>query len=115
LHVRRATRDDLLAAFRIANDPSVRGNSFHDQPIPLADHVAWFEAKVGSPEVRFWVLEVAETPVGVIRYERISETTVEAHFAIAAALRGKGLGTQALRSTADASARELGASCVRGV
>jgi UDP-2,4-diacetamido-2,4,6-trideoxy-beta-L-altropyranose hydrolase len=113
--VRRAGLDDAQLIWEWANDPSVRVNSFHSEAIPLSDHLQWYYGKLTSEDTRIWILELNQTPVALIRYERTDKHTAEISFSVAASYRGKRLGTRALEQTADMACRELQVKCLKGV
>lgn len=111
---RPAEEGDALAIWRLANDPQVRANSYSQAPIPLADHLRWFGRKVAAPETRYWVYDVAGVVAAQVRYDRVSKAEAEIHFAVAPAFRGRGLGTEALRTWRRACS-ELGVSAIYGL
>jgi UDP-2,4-diacetamido-2,4,6-trideoxy-beta-L-altropyranose hydrolase len=115
LGVRDAAPGDALAVWRLANDPGVRRQSFSPAPIPLDGHLEWFARQLASPDVRFWIVELAEVFAGQVRYTRVAPDTLEVHFAVVPALRGRGLGTMALALTWERACHALGATRVRGL
>ena len=48
VHLRRAAPEDADQLWRWANDDAVRAASFHPEPIPWDDHVAWFQRLLAS-------------------------------------------------------------------
>ncbi len=115
LELRSATLEDAVQIWRLANDPTVRANSFRAEPIPLKDHMQWYQHKLSSPDTRIWVLEIGGIVAAQIRYDRISPDTAELHFSVAAAFRGKGLGTKMLTRTWQRCCKELDVRRVLGV
>lgn len=109
--IRPAAPKDAELLWTWANDPSVRGASFHKDPIPWEDHIQWFTRRLQSPDVRLWILEEQGRPVGQIRYE-LSGAGDEAvlNFSIAVQERGKGYGEYLVNITKDRALEELGAS-----
>lgn len=87
--MRQATMDDaeLLLAWR--NDPAVREASFSTAVVELEGHKAWLASKFGSIRIA----EVDGVPVGQVR---VDGDTVS--YSVAAEYRGKGYGTQIIRS-----------------
>lgn len=106
LRVRRATTEDALAIWEWANERSARGQSFHPEPIPLTEHVAWYAARMGSPDCRIWVACDGDRPVGQVRYDRTG-VRAEVAITIAAEHRARGLGRYLLRTTASMACDEL--------
>lgn len=113
--VRLANPQDMMAIWRLANDPGVRANSFNPEPIPLDHHIRWYSDRLSSPSSRTWVLELAGVMVAQVRYDLIGQDTAEVHFSVVPAFRGKGLGTRILDLTGRSACRELGVKRVRGI
>ncbi len=111
---RRAARKDAVEIWRLANNPTVRLNSYNSEPIPLDEHLNWYYGRLDSPGSRIWVLEVGGAICALVRYDRLDPDEIEVHFMVAEAFRGKGLGTKALEMTWRRACEELGASRVRG-
>ena len=114
LRVRAASPEDALILWQWANDSVTQRNSFVAEPISWVDHEKWYAQRIASPHTRFWILEYRHVPVGQIRYDRADKATAQINFSVAPAYRGKGLGTQLLRLTADLAGRELGVRIVEG-
>ncbi len=96
LKLRCADARDMEQLWVWANDPSVRRNSYHPEPIPLAEHKKWFEKKFNAPESLILILELDGTAAGQVRYDRIDAETAEIDFSIDARFRGLGLGIKIL-------------------
>lgn len=92
LKLRRAQLRDCKVIWEWANDPLVRQVSFSCNPIPWADHAKWFAAKLGNPNVRYFVAEDEKgSPAGQIWYEITGqESTVSV--SLPPETRGKGFG-----------------------
>lgn len=90
-----------------ANDPVVRSNSFHPEPIGFEDHCEWYERKLASPDCRIWIACDEDVPAGQIRYERAGPHA-EVDISVAAEQRGRGIAQMLLRETAGMACRELG-------
>lgn len=113
--IRPALREDALAVWTIANEPTVRENSFDSTPIPYYEHMSWYEAKVADLDSRIWVAEQGGRVVGLVRYDCLADGIAEIGLAVAPSSRGQGLGAELLRNTVQMAARELGVRIVRGV
>lgn len=113
--IRRAEPRDLLPLWHLANDAGVRSNAFRPEPIPLDGHRVWYRARLASPSSRMWLMEIADTLVGQIRYERIEPEVAEINYSVVAAFRGRGVGTALLERTWEAACGELGVRTVRGI
>ncbi len=98
---------DAALLWEWANDPTVRINAFHGEPIPWETHVHWLEAKLASPACRMWILEIDHRPAGQIRYDREGESATIS-FSVDPAHRGRGVGKTLVGRSAALACRELG-------
>ena len=114
LQVRPAHLQDAEMLWRWANNPAVRANSFHPEPIPLDTHLQWYKRKLASSKTRIWILELDQEAVGQIRYDKIDQDRAEIDFSVVANCRGKGIGTRALVLTSTLVAQELGIRYLQG-
>ena len=98
LVLRTVTEADVDLLFRWANDRTVRQNAFTTEPIPYANHVAWFAKMLQNPAVKNYIMcETAEnTAVGQIRFS-LEEGTALIGYSIDESWRGKGLGSKLVR------------------
>jgi len=115
LQVRLARWNDMELLWRWANDPSVRANSFHSDPIPLDEHIQWYKSKLASSDTRFLIIEHNQMPVAQIRYDRINEYEAEINFSVAREYRGRGIGTEALALPFEMACKELKVKRIKGV
>lgn len=113
--LRRARTDDALPLLALANDPGVRANAFHPEPIARADHLRWYAAKLASPATAMWVLDLAGVVAAQVRYDRGDGGVAEIGYSVAPAFRGMGLGTRILEETWAPACDVLGVGGVRGV
>jgi len=88
LAVRRATARDRAFLYRLANDPTVRAQSFNSAEIAWEDHVAWFADKISDPNTHLYILTAHGLAVGVIRFD-ISGPTATLNYALEAVGRGR--------------------------
>lgn len=93
LQLRQATDEDKEFLFRLANEKSVRQNSFSDKPIKWDEHVAWFERAMINPDVYIFVLESGENKVGQIRFQ-IEDKCAQISYSVCEENRGKGYGSR---------------------
>jgi RimJ/RimL family protein N-acetyltransferase len=61
-----------------------------------------------------WVMELGGAIVGQVRYDRTEPGCAEIGFSVAAAFRGRGIGTRMLTATCQDACRELGTQWARG-
>lgn len=97
LAFRPATLADagLLLAWR--NDPVTRGQSLQTAELRYADHLAWLAASLADPSRELQIVERCGQPIGTIRIDRIDGVS-ELSWAVAPAMRGRGFGTQIVRT-----------------
>jgi spore coat polysaccharide biosynthesis predicted glycosyltransferase SpsG/RimJ/RimL family protein N-acetyltransferase len=112
---RPAGLGDLWPVWRIANEPSVRAHAFSTAHIPAETHERWFTAQLKDAKTRFYVLDVAGTIAAPVRYVLDGHGVAEAHFSVASAFRGKGLGKLALSLSMARAAKELGAKKLKAL
>ncbi len=98
--LRKATFDDLNILYEWANDPAVRKNSFHSEPIPYENHQKWFEQIMADESVLQFILMDEGMPVGQIRLS-VDKDEAEIGYSIAQSCRGKGYGHEILRLIAE--------------
>jgi RimJ/RimL family protein N-acetyltransferase len=69
-----ASIDDVGLLFNWANDPSVRSNSYSNQPIDYDTHVEWFTRRIDSENFLFYIfLNEEKLPIGLVRFEKSSK------------------------------------------
>lgn len=97
--LRRATASDAALYFTWANDPTVRQNAIHVEPIVWDTHVAWFERRLQDPNTYLYVLStISGEPLGQVRVEfNAPGEPGLIDYSVAPAFRGRGLGTVLLR------------------
>ena len=103
--VRPASPGDGEFVWECRNDPAARAVSRSVEPIPLADHLAWFTARLERSETRFLIVEAAGEPAGYVRFER-GDVETEISIALAPKARGRGVGSQAIRAAPEAEAEQ---------
>jgi UDP-2,4-diacetamido-2,4,6-trideoxy-beta-L-altropyranose hydrolase len=89
LRLRPAGPDDLPEYFLWVNDPDVRSQSIHSQPVAFEDHKEWFAGKLAAPDSRLFVMVAGSLPVGQIRFDRYgNEERID--YSIDRCFRGRG-------------------------
>lgn len=88
IYLRRAAPEDAKRIWEWANDPVVRGASFHSESIPWEAHERWFARQLSDERTHLFIAELDGEPVAQVRF------AVEGHEAIisismSAALRGR--------------------------
>ncbi|MGI4863283.1 MAG: UDP-2,4-diacetamido-2,4,6-trideoxy-beta-L-altropyranose hydrolase [Janthinobacterium lividum] len=97
--LRRATTDDAALYFAWANDPAVRQNAIHPEPIAWETHVAWLGRRLEDANSYLYMLSTAAgEPVGQVRVEFDGPGQPGIiDYSLASAFRGQGLGSVLLR------------------
>jgi diamine N-acetyltransferase len=98
--IRPANLSDSRFIYALAMDPSVREMSTRSASFTWEQHQEWFEEKMTNGKNRIWVMEVADIPVGQIRYGLCEcEEDAEIAISIGPAHRGHGYAAELLRTT----------------
>lgn len=90
--LRKVNEDDLMLLFDWANDPLVRQNAYHTEPIELEGHRGWFADKLADENCFMYILtdDAGENQYGQVRAE-LKENRFEIDYSIAKEYRGQGL------------------------
>jgi len=105
---RRATREDAATILTWRNDPYVRSVSRDHGIIGWEAHLAWFERIVESPDHLLLIAEKNAVPVGVVRFDRLSDQHYEISLYLNPTAAGRRLGLPMIRSAQNALSREKG-------
>ena len=95
LILRKVTKNDEDLLFNWANDSDTRKWSFNSLSITLDEHKFWLNQKITDENILFWILELSNTPVGLVRLEK-KENIIILNYQIAPEFRGKGLASKML-------------------
>lgn len=112
--IRKATLDDSLQIWYLANDKDVRQNSFNQESISLETHIPWYKNKLTSSSTVFFVLDVYGTVVAQIRYEKEGYKAI-INYSVARAFRGRNVGKKLIELTVELACKELNVFCVQGL
>lgn len=96
MNLRNANIDDLELLFKWANDPAVRQNSFDSNPIKMEEHKNWYESKLKDKNVRIYILEDDNQPLGQIRFT-LEKNRWYIGYIVAPEARGNQLGSYLIR------------------
>ncbi len=96
LRLRPATDEDGQMLHRWRNHPTVRAVSGTQDPIELADHLAWLQRVLTAGDRWLFVAEVGRLPVGCIRFDRLAVDRLEVSLYLDPELQGLGLGQRLL-------------------
>lgn len=115
LYLRPVEQKDMQLLFQWANDPTVRKNAYHTEPISLETHQKWFASKLADKACVIYILTDGEQNFGQVRGDisRIAPSKpeteeplsnhasfieqVEIDYSIAADYRGLGYGKKMLQ------------------
>lgn len=104
LLLRRAVSEDSRFVWEVNNDPTTRARSTSTADIPWESHRPWFEKKVASPDVLFFIAERDRRPAAVARFE-IAGNEATIGVAVAPWARGRGLGAWVIAAATDELSR----------
>ncbi|TCV84261.1 UDP-2,4-diacetamido-2,4,6-trideoxy-beta-L-altropyranose hydrolase [Sulfurirhabdus autotrophica] len=93
LQLRAAYQEDMISYFNWANDPEVRKNAIHTDPVPWAAHTEWFTKKLSDPNSHLYVLDAAGLPVGQIRFDEEGKQA-RIDYSLDTLVRGRGWGAK---------------------
>lgn len=96
LLVRPAEPADAHDLWRWRNDPVARAASRNPDPVPFADHQAWFARALADPARTILIGEIDGSPVGMVRLDAGSDGA-EVSIALDPERRGAGLGGALMR------------------
>ena len=97
LTMRPATRADADFLRSLRNESDVVSASRTDQPVDAATHAAWLSNSLASRTRRLFVVCLDSQPIGQARLDSVADGEWVS-IALAADYRGKGLGTEVLRT-----------------
>lgn len=91
LYLRIADENDMDLLFQWANDPDVRKNSFHQEPISYETHKRWFAEHLKDVSEIQYILMEGTDPAGQIRFS-VRGDEAEIGYSIDSEKRGRGYG-----------------------
>lgn len=98
--LRAALSSDRRWLQDLRNDPISVAFSGTGRAVGDAEHEAWFSRAMESPGTRIWIGEVDGQSVGMVRID-VEAAVGEVSIAVAAAQRGRGVGTALLKRLED--------------
>lgn len=103
---RRAMIDDAAMILAWRNDPYVRSVSRDKRVIEWKAHLAWFERIIASPDHLLLIAEKNGLPVGVVRFDRLSDHRHEISLYLNPVVAGRRLGLAMISVAQQALSRE---------
>lgn len=98
IKIRKATYEDALNLFNLANDDVVRANSFNQDKIIFENHLKWFNSKIIDPNTLFLIIELKNLFSGQIRYD-INGDEATINISIVDSVRGLSVGEIAIKES----------------
>jgi UDP-2,4-diacetamido-2,4,6-trideoxy-beta-L-altropyranose hydrolase len=96
LKIRPANAKDALTYFAWVNDPEVRSNAIHSEPVDMTTHLKWFDRRLSDLNTHLYVLEAGDLPIGQVRFElHGDEATID--YSLDVLVRGRGWASQLLK------------------
>lgn len=92
---RKVTSEDKKFLFDLANEKTVRRNSFHNHEISWEEHEEWFQNKQEDPNCIMMLFCVDDTPMGQCRLELEGDRAI-VNYSVLESYRGKGYGSTML-------------------
>lgn len=91
LHLRPVTNRDSKMLFAWRNDEEARLNSRHTAPITREEHDTWLRRSFKSTGRLFFIAELKDLPVGVVRADPREDGSFEISYTVAPEWRGHGI------------------------
>lgn len=95
ISLRHLQPDDADRLFVWRNSPAVAPYMYTDRPITPDEHARWFAAAPTDPRRRYWIIELDESPVGLVNLYDIDSDhrrCAWAYYLAEPATRGRGVG-----------------------
>ena len=97
-NLREVKKSDWKVLLEWRNDKITRQNSFNSDLVSVSEHKEYIKNTITSLNIKLFILEYNEIPVGTIREERLENDVLELSYTISPKYRGKKIG-QLLMST----------------
>ncbi len=99
---RRATVEDADLLLRWRNDETTRAASRQTAAVEPSGHLRWLTATLGDDDRLLLVVELAGTPIGTSRFDRVAPDCWEISLTLAPDQRGRGLSARLLAAAEEA-------------
>jgi len=93
---RPVTLADAALLLQWANEPAVRAQGFHPEPIEWDDHLNWMQRRLASPAELFYLIEHEHRPIAQVRFSPRPQHGAEIHISLSRDSRGQGLASPVL-------------------
>ena len=100
--LRLATSKDAETIFKWRNDPFILERSSSRKVVSWEEHQTWVNRVVSDPDILMFIIQWADDPVGLLRYEFTSESrSCVVSVYVLEKFTGHGIGLQALAKGSD--------------
>lgn len=96
LYLKIITYRDIVQLFKWANDPVVRKNAYHTEPIKYEGHQRWFKEKLKDTNCKMYILTDGNKDYGQVRGD-FENGKVTIDYSIDSAFRNRGYGKTMLK------------------
>jgi UDP-2,4-diacetamido-2,4,6-trideoxy-beta-L-altropyranose hydrolase len=100
LTLRRAVASDAKPCHAWRNAESTRRYFRDPSPVPLVDHLRWWQSALANPQIHLLIAQIGQEAVGVVRFDSAG-SEAEVSIFVDPALTGLGLGRHMLDAAAD--------------
>lgn len=115
VRLRRLRAGDSAMVLGWRNSPRVAADLITDHTISAEEHEAWLRRVLDADDCRYWVICLADRPVGlasIVDIDRVEKRCRWGFYNAEVDLRGRGIVTTALTSVLDHAFDELGLDVV---
>jgi N-acylneuraminate cytidylyltransferase len=107
IKIRRARADDATMLYEWRNDERVRLHSFDQNPLLLAQHLAWLDTTLSSDQILLLIAEAEGVDVGVVRFD-LTGREAEVSIYLNPDFIGRGLGSSIILAATEFARRQFG-------
>lgn len=113
VQLRIARPEDSLMVWSWRNEKAARSASGDTHEIPLSAHEEWFLRAIADPDARIYMISINDKEVvGYVRFRRLAQQAAEISVSLDPQIRGRGIGSEAIRRATANLVREKWASSV---
>lgn len=96
INFRKANFDDAGFILEWRNDERIRLKALSKDIIAMKDHMRWFVEILTSKREFLFIAEINNNPIGVLRFDMLSDDVAEVNFYLNPEKIGQGLGKKVL-------------------
>lgn len=106
LEIRKADIQDMDLIYEWANDPVVRRNGFHTDPIPYENHVKWYQRLMEDEASCIYIVSQMQQNIGQVRFH-IEDDFATIGYSVCEKMRGKGFAPMMLHRAEQELAKDI--------